>query len=372
MAVEARRLRRRRDAGRRDAGCGSALPTPPACRAFTLMGVLGGLAARGEHHDRVWELLGVEHPASTWEQRRVLSRRAAVPGARCARGGSWSAPSGTRPRRRGLTSRPHVDVVGSSERWGVAKPAPGVLRAAGREAACAGLRRSPTWATASTTTSCRRSPPAWSPCTSAAGRGGSCTSRRPRRDRDPLARRAAGGARVSLRVGIGVDAHALERRRAARARRGRARPSARARRPLRRRRARARADRRAARRGGARRHRLALPVGRRALPRRRQPRPAARGVPAGARGGLAARQRRLRARRRGAADRAVPRRDAPAAVGGARRRRGERARDDDRPARLHRPRRGPRRARRRPARAADGRSSATPTGPTCASSATRR
>ena len=30
---------------------------------FTLMGVLGGLAARGERHGRVWELLGVERPA---------------------------------------------------------------------------------------------------------------------------------------------------------------------------------------------------------------------------------------------------------------------------------------------------------------------
>ena len=35
---------------------------------FTLMGVLGGLAARGEHHGRVWEILGIEHPASTWTE----------------------------------------------------------------------------------------------------------------------------------------------------------------------------------------------------------------------------------------------------------------------------------------------------------------
>ena len=40
-----------------------------------------------------------------------------------------------------------------------------------------------------------------------------------------------------------------------------------------------------------------------------------------------------------------------AALRGARRRRGERARDDDRPSRLHRPRRRSRRARRRAARA---------------------
>ena len=31
---------------------------------FTLKGVLGGLAARGEHHDDVWAILGVEQPAA--------------------------------------------------------------------------------------------------------------------------------------------------------------------------------------------------------------------------------------------------------------------------------------------------------------------
>ena len=34
---------------------------------FTLMGVLGGLAARGRPHSDVWEIVGVGHPASTWE-----------------------------------------------------------------------------------------------------------------------------------------------------------------------------------------------------------------------------------------------------------------------------------------------------------------
>src|SRR5439155_4905481 len=33
---------------------------------FTLMGVLGGLAARGEPHSNVWEILGVERPATSW------------------------------------------------------------------------------------------------------------------------------------------------------------------------------------------------------------------------------------------------------------------------------------------------------------------
>jgi hypothetical protein len=34
---------------------------------FTLMGVLGGLAARGEDHSRAWELLSVDWPAATWD-----------------------------------------------------------------------------------------------------------------------------------------------------------------------------------------------------------------------------------------------------------------------------------------------------------------
>ena len=51
-------------------------------------------------------------------------------------------------------------------------------------------------------------------------------------------------------------------------------------------------------------------------------------------------------------DRAAPRGDAPPARGGDRRGRGERARDHDRPARVHRPRRGPRGPGGRAARAA--------------------
>ena len=34
---------------------------------FTLMGVLGGLAARREHHSQAWSLLGIDHPASSWD-----------------------------------------------------------------------------------------------------------------------------------------------------------------------------------------------------------------------------------------------------------------------------------------------------------------
>jgi FMN phosphatase YigB (HAD superfamily) len=42
---------------------------------FTLMGILGGLAARGERHSRVWELLGVARPA---EHGLLLQRLASL------------------------------------------------------------------------------------------------------------------------------------------------------------------------------------------------------------------------------------------------------------------------------------------------------
>jgi FMN phosphatase YigB (HAD superfamily) len=91
--------------------------------AFTFMGVLGGLAARGEHHDDVWRILGVPPAPSTWtlddlypdavpciEDLRRLGLRA------CAVG---NTPEDTEELLGGL-----VEVLGSSERWGVAKPSP--------------------------------------------------------------------------------------------------------------------------------------------------------------------------------------------------------------------------------------------------------
>ena len=91
---------------------------------FTLMGVLGGLAARGEHHDGVWSILGVEHPASTWERARLVPRRPVDARGAARRAATSSAPSATRRRETEEQLRPHVDFVGSSARWGVAKPEP--------------------------------------------------------------------------------------------------------------------------------------------------------------------------------------------------------------------------------------------------------
>ena len=90
---------------------------------FTLMGVLGGLAARGEHHSKVWSMLGVDSPASTWRQADFYPdalpclRRLRSAGLRV--GAAGNVPLGSEE-----PLREHVDFVGSSGLWGVEKPAP--------------------------------------------------------------------------------------------------------------------------------------------------------------------------------------------------------------------------------------------------------
>ena len=90
---------------------------------FTLMRVLGGLAARGEHHNRTWEILGVQHPSSTWTREDFYPdalqslRDLRARGIRVGAVGNTSASAEEMVRE-------HVDVVGSSARWGIEKPAP--------------------------------------------------------------------------------------------------------------------------------------------------------------------------------------------------------------------------------------------------------
>ena len=90
---------------------------------FTLMGVLGGLIARGEHHDNVWAILEVEQPQGTWTMddwypdalpciARLREARVRV----CA--------SGNTPRFVEDDLRAQVDAVASSASWGVHKPDP--------------------------------------------------------------------------------------------------------------------------------------------------------------------------------------------------------------------------------------------------------
>jgi HAD superfamily hydrolase (TIGR01509 family) len=90
---------------------------------FTLMGMLGGLAARGEHHSAVWEILGVEPPASTWGPDDFYPD--ALPCLEALRSQGYLVGAvGNTPAETEALVREHVDLVGSSGRWGVEKPAP--------------------------------------------------------------------------------------------------------------------------------------------------------------------------------------------------------------------------------------------------------
>jgi FMN phosphatase YigB (HAD superfamily) len=109
---------------------------------FTLMGVLGGLAARGEHHDDVWAILGVEHPAATWgEHDWYPDALPAIEALRRAGHVVWAV--GNTPVETEELLRPHVDFVGSAARWGVSKPDPGFFVRLIEEAVAVHVRRGP-------------------------------------------------------------------------------------------------------------------------------------------------------------------------------------------------------------------------------------
>jgi FMN phosphatase YigB (HAD superfamily) len=90
---------------------------------FTLMGILGGLAARGEPHTKAWELLGVERPPSMFEPTDLYPDALTCIADLRARDLLVGAVGNT-PREVEDLLRDKVDVIGSSARWGVEKPAP--------------------------------------------------------------------------------------------------------------------------------------------------------------------------------------------------------------------------------------------------------
>jgi FMN phosphatase YigB (HAD superfamily) len=103
---------------------------------FTFFGVLGGLAARGQAHTRVYEILGVERPGSTGFRLEDLYPDALPCLAKLrATGYVVGAVGNTGPEVEALLID-LVDIVGSSARWGVEKPAPEFFARIVAEARC--------------------------------------------------------------------------------------------------------------------------------------------------------------------------------------------------------------------------------------------
>ena len=102
---------------------------------FTLMGVLGGLAARGEHHSRAWQLLGIARPPSEPPSVEDFFPDALACLERARWRGYFVGAAGNMPAAHEDLLRPHVHFVGSSERWGVEKPAARFFARIARECA---------------------------------------------------------------------------------------------------------------------------------------------------------------------------------------------------------------------------------------------
>jgi FMN phosphatase YigB (HAD superfamily) len=103
---------------------------------FTLMGILGGLAARGEPHRRAWAILDVEPPA---ERELALDFYPdALPAIEALREAGYRVGAvGNTSETVEAELRVHVDVAGSSARWGVEKPSEAFFARLVAEAACA-------------------------------------------------------------------------------------------------------------------------------------------------------------------------------------------------------------------------------------------
>jgi FMN phosphatase YigB (HAD superfamily) len=103
---------------------------------FTFFGVLGGLAARGEAHSGVYEILGIEASASTGFRLDDLYPDARDCLAELRASGYLLGAVGNTGAEVEAVLADLVDVVGSSARWGVEKPAPGFFARIVSEAGC--------------------------------------------------------------------------------------------------------------------------------------------------------------------------------------------------------------------------------------------
>jgi FMN phosphatase YigB (HAD superfamily) len=104
---------------------------------FTFLGVLGGLAARREHHRRVFDVLGIEPREGPGFSEADFYPDALPALERLRRAGYLvGAVGNTSEQTEGLLAG-LVDVVGSSARWGVEKPASAFFERLVRESGCA-------------------------------------------------------------------------------------------------------------------------------------------------------------------------------------------------------------------------------------------
>lgn len=90
---------------------------------FTLMGVLGSLIERGDPHDDVWAILGVDPPEDAWTTDEWYPDALPCVG-RLRAAGYRVCASGNTPKFVEDDLRTRVDAVGSSAGWGVQKPDP--------------------------------------------------------------------------------------------------------------------------------------------------------------------------------------------------------------------------------------------------------
>jgi HAD superfamily hydrolase (TIGR01549 family) len=92
--------------------------------AFTLMATIGGLIARGEHHQRVWEVLQKEPVPGDFSSSDFYPD--ALPCLRrLSEAGFFVGAVGNTPASAEQLLRPHTSFVRSSARWGVEKPSSG-------------------------------------------------------------------------------------------------------------------------------------------------------------------------------------------------------------------------------------------------------
>jgi HAD superfamily hydrolase (TIGR01549 family) len=101
---------------------------------FTLLALIGAAIERGESHRKAFEWLGIDPPAGAFEPDELYPD--AVPCLRALRErGLIVGAAGNMPAVSEDVLRPHVDFVGSSERWGVEKPSAAFFERVVEEAA---------------------------------------------------------------------------------------------------------------------------------------------------------------------------------------------------------------------------------------------